>query len=123
MKGQQLRARDYVEHMMIATERISAYLAGKSKVDFDTDTLLQDAVIRNLENLGEAAKNFKLAVPDAEIRFPSIPFDVAYATRNQLAHGYFNVDLGIVWKVSQRDLPDLYKALHTALKLWPADLA
>ncbi len=123
MKGQQLRAHDYVEHMMIAIERINAYLAGKSKIDFDSDTLLQDPVIRNLENLGEAAKNFKLAVPDAEARFPSIPFNVTYATRNQLAHGYFNVDLGIVWNVSQRDLPDLYQALQTTLNSWPADLS
>lgn len=122
MKGQRLRARDYMEHMNIAVQRISTYLQGKSKQDFDKDTLLQDALIRNLENLGEAAKNFKLALPDAETRFPAIPFDITYATRNQLAHGYFKVDLEIVWKVTQSELPNLQRQLQAALAAWPSDL-
>ena len=122
MKAHRLRARDYVEHMLFATTRIATYLEAKTKQSFDADTLLQDAVIRNLENLGETSKNFVLAVPDAETRFPSIPFNITYATRNQLAHGYYKVDLEIVWKVTQRDLPNLQQQLEAVLASWPTDL-
>jgi uncharacterized protein with HEPN domain len=49
------------------------------------------------------------------LRFPEIPFAAIYAMRNQLVHGYFMVDLQVVWNVIERDIPQLRAALEAAL--------
>jgi uncharacterized protein with HEPN domain len=54
-------------------------------------------------------------LPTAPIRFPRIPFAAIYAMRNQLSHGYFTVDLAIVWKVVERDVPQLRGELEQAM--------
>jgi uncharacterized protein with HEPN domain len=90
-------------------------LRGKSAEDFQSDRLLQDGVVRNFEILGEASRNFLEAVPDATAKFPGIPFAAIYGMRNQLSHGYFAIDLDVVWKVVERDIPDLRKELEAAI--------
>lgn len=87
-KGQ-LRLRDYIEHML-------------------------DAVIRNFEILGEAARNIESTAPEFTAAHAEIPWGAAYRLRNQVAHGYFDVDLKVVWQTIQRDLPGL-KVQLTAL--------
>jgi uncharacterized protein with HEPN domain len=72
-------------------------------------------VVRNFEILGEASRNFLDAVPDSPLKFPGIPFAAIYGMRNQLSHGYFSIDLDVVWKVIERDIPDLRNELETAL--------
>ena len=99
-------------------------MRGKSSDDFLSDRLLQDGVIRNFEILGEASKNLLDAVPDAPARFPGIPFAAIYGMRNQLSHGYFAIDLDVVWKVIERDIPSLRKELEAAIATFdqpPAD--
>jgi uncharacterized protein with HEPN domain len=49
------------------------------------------------------------------MKYPGIPFAAIYALRNQLSHGYFAIDLDVVWKVIERDVPDLRKALETVI--------
>ena len=110
-----LRARDYLGHMLDAVGQIQTYTHGKNASDFLSDRLLQDGVIRNVEILGEASRNFLSAVPDAAQKFPGIPFAAIYAMRNQLSHGYFVIDLDVVWKVIERDIPALRKELEIAI--------
>ena len=55
------------------------------------------------------------ALPDAISRFPVIPFAAIYAMRNQLSHGYFTVDLDIVWNVVERDIPELRTQIEGAI--------
>jgi uncharacterized protein with HEPN domain len=69
--------------------------------------LVQDAVVRNFEIIGEASRNIELADPGFAKAHPEIPFAFAYEMRNALAHGYFQVDLEIVWKTIEVDLPEL----------------
>jgi uncharacterized protein with HEPN domain len=101
--------------MLDAVNQIQTYTCGKSPEDFLTDRLLQDGVVRNIEILGEASKNLLTSVPDATTKFPGIPFAAIYAMRNQLSHGYFTIDLDVVWKVIERDIPALRKELETAI--------
>ncbi len=115
MSRHSLRARDYLGHMLDATLQIEAYTRGKTAADFAAGRLLQDAVVRNLEILGEASRSLLGVIPDAVTRFPSIPFIAIYAMRNQLSHGYFAIDWEIVWKVVERDLPELRKGLEAAI--------
>lgn len=68
---------------------------------------MQDAVLRNFEVIGEASRNIERDCPDFAAAHPDLPLSFAYEMRNALAHGYFKVDFGIVWKTIENDLPDL----------------
>ena len=116
MSDRILRARDYLGHMLDAARQIQSYTDGKTQVDFRAARLLQDAVIRNLEILGEASRKLLESAPDVATRFSSIPFTAIYAMRNQLSHGYFSVDLEIVWRVIEHDLPELRGQLEFAIQ-------
>ena len=74
---------------------------------FITNTMIQDAVIRNFEIIGEASRNIERLFPEFIEEHPDIPFIDAYEMRNALSHGYFKVDLNILWKTIQVNLPDL----------------
>lgn len=74
---------------------------------FMTDRKTSDAVIRNLEIIGEACNNIAKNDPGFAALHASVPWGFAYEMRNALAHGYFTVDLGIVWQTIQNDLPVL----------------
>ena len=110
-----LRARDYLGHMLDAVGQIQIYTRRKRAEDFLSERQLQDSVIRNVEILGEASRNLLNSVPDAVARFPGIPFTAIYAMRNQLSHGYFVIDLDVVWKVIERDIPVLRIELEIAI--------
>ncbi len=115
MTSHPLRARDYLGHTLDAVGQIETYTRGKNASDFLSDRLLQDAVVRNVEILGEASRNLLSAVSDATATYPGIPFAAIYAMRNQLSHGYFVIDLDVVWKVIERDIPALRKELEIAI--------
>ncbi len=71
--------------------------------------LIQDAVIRNIEVIGEAANNIQRVDAEFAAANGEIPWQVMYAMRNRLSHGYDKVDFEMVWKTIRNDLPDLYK--------------
>jgi uncharacterized protein with HEPN domain len=103
--------------MLDAIKQIQIYVRGKSSDDFLSDRLLQDGVVRNFEILGEAARKILDAAPDASTRFPGIPFAAIYGMRNQLAHGYFAIDLETVWKVIERDIPELRREIELSISV------
>ena len=116
MRRNEMRAPDFVSHMIEAVQRIERYTHGKTREQFLGDPLIQDAVLRNFENLGGASKNLLEELPDAPSRFPEIPFGKIYGTRNQLSHGYFFVDLEIIWETIENRIPSLRIALEAAEK-------
>lgn len=101
----------YLHHIRDAIARIEQYTAQGRKAFFD-DTMVQDAVIRNLEVIGEAVRNLP---PDLRRRHPEIPWRSITALRNVLIHEYFGVDLEIVWRVVQRRIPTLQRHVETML--------
>lgn len=115
MNRHRLRERDYLGHMLDAVRQIQKYAAGKTSQDFLLDRLLQDAVVRNIEILGEAARNLLNAVPEASSKYPGIPLAAIYAMRNQLSHGYFMIDSDVVWNVVVRDVPELRREIEAAI--------
>jgi uncharacterized protein with HEPN domain len=114
-----LALRDYLEHIEQAVGRVERYLAGTDLATFLADEQKQDAVIRNLEIIGEAAGRILREFPEFAASNPALPLKAAYGTRNALAHGYFKVDLPIVWKAAERDLPALGAAIRAALRDLP----
>ena len=106
------RLPDYLGHILQAIERIQRYTSGMSEADFAHSEVIQDAVIRNFEVLGEASRNIARDCPEFAAAHPELPLSVAYEMRNALAHGYFTVDLGIVWKTIENDLPNLQRQVQ-----------
>lgn len=102
-----LRVGDYLRHIQLATERIRRYLAETDRTSFFSNEEKQDAVIRNIEIIGEAAQNIRRRHPEFAARHPEIPWGGVYGMRNAIAHGYFTVDLDVVWKTVCEELPTL----------------
>jgi uncharacterized protein with HEPN domain len=98
--------------MLQAIDRIQRYTRDMSEADFAQAEVIQDAVIRNFEVLGEASRNITRDCPDFAALHPELPLSFAYEMRNALAHGYFTVDLGIVWKTIENDLPNLQRQIQ-----------
>lgn len=107
MSKDDLAARDFVGHILQAADRILQYTKGMSREEFFADTLKQDAVIRNIEIIGEAANNLREVDPSIADKYPSIPFTQIYGMRNRVAHGYFAVSLPMVWDSVEEDIPEL----------------
>ncbi len=106
-----LRVADYLQHILDAIGNILEYTKGIDLTGFMTDRKTQDAVIRNLEVIGEACNNVTKNHPDFAAQHPAVPWSFAYEMRNALAHGYFTVDLAIVWQTIQNDLPPLLRQI------------
>ena len=98
---------DFLEHIQQAVERIQRYIVDVDHADFLANEEKQDAVIRNFEIIGEASENIRKNFPEFAEKFPDFPLRPAYGMRNALAHGYFKVDLNVVWKTIEKDLPVL----------------
>ncbi|MFM9434935.1 uncharacterized protein with HEPN domain [Janthinobacterium sp. CG_23.3] len=94
--------------MLQAMERTGRYTQELDEVVFLQNELVQDAVIRNLEILGEASNNVQKHYPEFAAKHPELPLAFACQIRNAVAHGYFNVNYEIVWKTIQADLPMLH---------------
>jgi uncharacterized protein with HEPN domain len=97
-----------IQHMLDAAERIAAFTDGISKEQFLDDEKLNLAVIRLFEILGEAANNIS---EDLQEKYNDIPWREIAGIRNRLIHGYFDVDLNIVWQIIQQDIPPLISNL------------
>lgn len=108
------RLADYLAHILEAIERVERYTEDMDQLGFSDNPLVQDAVIRNLEIIGEASHNIETRYPDFAAAHPELPLAIAYQMRNAITHGYFKIDLEIVWRTIQRDLPDLYAQIQGA---------
>jgi uncharacterized protein with HEPN domain len=106
---------DYIRHILAAIVRIQRYCVDVNEEAFLENEMLQDAVIRNFEVIGEASKNIDRKFPDFLKQHPSLPLIDAYEMRNALAHGYFRVDLEILWKTINKHLPPLQAQLKNLL--------
>ncbi len=107
------RLADYLQHVLQAIDRILRYSGGLDEAAFIGNELVQDAVIRNFEVIGEASHNIEIQFPKFAAAHPELPLSFAYQMRNAIAHGYYRVDLKIVWRTIATDLPD-FRALVQA---------
>lgn len=110
------RLPDYLDHILQAIGRIYRYTEAMSEEEFLASELVQDAVVRNIEIIGEAARNVFRHHPEFATRHPEVPWSDVYLMRNQVSHGYFSVDLEIVWKTLKRDIPQLERRILEMLK-------
>ncbi len=115
MSGLQ-RLPDYLRHILEAVSRIDRYISGLNEAGFLNSPLIQDAVLRNLEIIGEASRNIEKRYPEFAAAHSEMPFAFAYQMRNVVAHGYFEVDLEIVWKTVTGDLHTFARQVESAIE-------
>ncbi len=116
MSKEGLTAKDFIGHILEAAEKVLQYTKNMSREQFFADTLTQDAVIRNIEIIGEATNNLLETDPTIAAKHPSIPFTEIYGMRNRVAHGYFAVSLAMVWDSVEEDIPALRKKIAKVLE-------
>jgi len=94
----------YIDHILNSINRILDYIAGKDRESFEDDLVTQDAVVRQLEIIGEATKRVS---KDFRSNHPVIPWSDMAGMRDVLIHDYIDVDFGVVWKTASEDIPRL----------------
>ena len=101
----------YLEHILEAIAAIERYTDG-GRAAFFADDMIQSAVIRQLEVVGEAVKNLS---DDLVSRETGVPWREAARTRDLLIHGYFRIDLDIVWNIVVHELTPLHESIRRIL--------
>ncbi len=102
-----------IEDMIEALKRIKTYTDGMTLSDFTADTKTTDAVVRNLEIIGESANHLRAHVTQ---RYASLPWSHLAEMRHILVHEYHAVDPEIIWRTVHHDLPSLLPALNQILQ-------
>lgn len=104
----------YLEDMLESMRRIEKYTEDLTYEQFKESNLRTDAVVRNLEIIGEAANNIP---EDFTSSYPNIPWKKMYGLRNLIAHKYFGIDYENIWKIISKQMPDNIKDLKKLLRL------
>lgn len=108
------RDREYLIDILEAAKIAASYTRGKSKKEFLDDLQCQDAVIRRLEVIGEAARRIS---KDTQTHLANLPWNEMVSMRNVMIHEYDDIDVGIVWETVQNDLQPIINSLEKILKL------
>ena len=103
----------FINDILECIEKIEKYISNISYDDFVKDNKTKDAVVRNLEIIGEAANQIPLNIRK---RYKDIPWVQIIGLRHRLIHGYFVVDYDIVWNIIKKELPDLKIKIKEILK-------
>lgn len=110
-----LRVADHLEHIAKAMERIFRYANGLDEAAFLSNELVQDAVLRNFEIIGEAANRVLRTAPEFAARQAHVPWLLMYTMRNRISHGYDTVDLPLIWQTIRQNLPALHAQIRALL--------
>ena len=103
----------YLEHILMAIAKLKEYTKNKTFSEFQKNSLLQDGVVRQLEIIGEAAKQLSLNTKEKAIK---VPWKDIAGMRDKLIHAYFGVDVVAVWKTAMEDIPSLEKEIKKIRK-------
>ena len=110
------RLPDYLQHMRQAAADAVGFVEGMSRDEFLADKRTQQAVVMSLIVLGEAATKVMDRYPDFANAHAQIPWRSMRGMRNRIAHGYFDIDLGVVWDTVQNALPGLLGSVQSLLE-------
>jgi uncharacterized protein with HEPN domain len=102
-----------VQHILDAAGQALSFVQGRTRADLDSDAMLQHALVRLLEIIGEAAKGVS---DETRAAHADIPWREMAGMRDRLIHAYFDVDLDRVWKTVMERLPPLVGRLEETLR-------
>ena len=103
------RDQDYLNDILEAMERIAEYISGLTCEGFMLDRKTQDAVIRNLEIIGEATKSLS---PELCRRHDEVPWSGLAGVRDKMIHYYFGLNYDVVWTIASQEIPALLPAIR-----------
>jgi len=106
------RLPDYLDHMLEATTLACGYVQGMDRATFEQDKRTQQAVILNLILIGEEATKILKDHEAFALARPQLPWRAMKGMRNRIAHGYFEINLDVVWDTVQTALPALREQLR-----------
>lgn len=106
--------KDFIGDIQEAMKAVALYTKGLTYKAFLEDRKTQDAVVRNFEVMGEAAKNIS---PAFRGKYPDVPWKEISGLRDKLIHFYFGIDYKIVWNITRKSLPKLRKQIKTIAKM------
>jgi len=105
----QPRDDDRIAHIVEACEQAAEFTAGRTRSDLEHDRMLQLALVKLVEIVGEAAKGL---TDETRARYPEVPWSLAARTRDRLSHHYFQIDLDRLWSTVTESLPALLVQLR-----------
>lgn len=108
------RLPDYIDHMQQAATDACSFVDGLDQADFLDDKRTQQAVIMSLIIIGEAATKVMDGYAEFTQAHPEVPWRSMRGMRNRIAHGYFDINLDVVWETVQTALPELLEKLSVA---------
>lgn len=108
----QRRDKDYLSDIIEAVQRITTYTAGLSYQQFLADSKTQDAVLRNIQVIGEATKKLS---PSLSKRHGHLPWKEVAGMRDKIVHRYFGINYDVVWTVCREELPTLLPQIEALL--------
>jgi uncharacterized protein with HEPN domain len=94
----------FLEYILECIDLIEEYSEGVAEAEFSGSTPLQDMIVRRIEIIGEAVKNLP---DDLKREHPEIPWRDIAGLRDTVVHQYFGLDLGLIWDVVKKDIPEL----------------
>jgi uncharacterized protein with HEPN domain len=101
-----------MRHMLDAAREAVAFARGRKRSDLDSDRMLVLSLVKDIEIIGEAAWQIS---PSTREQQPDIPWDDIIGMRHRLVHAYFDINLDILWRTVQDDLPALLQVLEPLL--------
>ena len=102
-----------LRHMLDHSQEALSMISGKQRQDLKQDRMLELALVRLIEIIGEAAARVS---PEGKTKYPSIPWPQIIGMRNRLVHGYDQVDLTVLWDTIAFDIPPLISELETIVE-------
>lgn len=98
----------YLYDILESCEKIETYVSGVTEAEFANNKMLQDALVRNIEIIGEASKNLSEELRGAN---PQIAWREIMRMRDKIVHHYFRVNLDVVWQTSTEDISELKNSI------------
>ena len=111
----ELRTEDYLEHIANSSEDILSFTIGFTLERFKADLRTQKAVVMSIIEIGEAATKIAASDPDFVAQHDGLPWPQMRGMRNRIAHGYFDIDLDIVWQTVVSAIPTLNQQAEALL--------
>ena len=103
----------YLHHILDAIALVEEYTRGMTENEFLVNSMAHDAVVRQIEIIGEAARNIS---DEFQEKHATLPWMKMIGIRNKIAHEYFNVNFAIVWDTVKDDLPGLKRSIKKLIK-------
>ncbi|MBI2252692.1 MAG: DUF86 domain-containing protein [Armatimonadetes bacterium] len=104
----------YLKHIFDAINQIEEYVENIEYERFSTNRMIQDAVIREIEIIGEATKRLSMEIRE---KYSDIPWKKVTGMRDKLIHDYFGIDFDAVWGTATKDVSDLKKRIKKAIDM------